>query len=146
VLRARSGGNRQTDRQTDGLDSADPRDFIPDRRRKEMAEICPSERKPSPALSCGVNADSGDRTVAATISENIPPAGPEASSAPVLPDQRSNVALPLELQTTKVSHKSQTPLAFAGGGQGTDILIQSYITNRMRFFGPRGRGTVMIRS
>ena len=34
-----------------------------------VAEICPSERKPSPALSCGVNDSSGDRTVAATVSQ-----------------------------------------------------------------------------
>ena len=34
-----------------------------------MAEICPSERKPSPALSCGVNDSSGDRSVAATVSQ-----------------------------------------------------------------------------
>jgi hypothetical protein len=34
-----------------------------------VAEIWPSERKPSPALSCGVNDSSGDRTVAATVSQ-----------------------------------------------------------------------------
>ena len=34
-----------------------------------MAEIYPSEREPSPALSCGVNDKSGDRTVAATASQ-----------------------------------------------------------------------------
>ena len=68
---------------------------------------------------------SSDRTGAAlylsTISRRTSrrPGGPgpnEASSALVLPD--SNVALPLELQTTKVSHKSQTPVSICRGRPG----------------------------
>ena len=128
-----------------GLNSANPRDFILRRRRKKMAEICPSERKPSPALSCGVNDSSSDRTVAATISENImeniPPAGPEASSAPVLPDQRgAAVGAPDD----KGEPQKSTPVSVcrmpgAAREPVSSLLIQSYITNRMRFFGPRGR-------
>ena len=57
-----------------------------------------------------------------SISENIPPAGPEASSAPVLPDERG-AAVGAPDDKGEPTKQVEPPLAFAGGGQGAGILI-----------------------
>ena len=63
-----------------------------------------------------------------SISENILPAGPEASSAPVLPDANVfNVVLPLEFQTTKVSLKGQNPVSVCRGRPGDQYPHTSYL-------------------